>query len=949
MKYVFLLLLATLVAFSSASASEDVENVIQGVFKAFSISVDVKTCVKDADSFGVALEESVELFEKKQVSLAVDRFAVSLHMFSQSVKDCQVPTLATKVEQLAKLFGISKIKYLDQAVQIVVKSTNLYDAVEKLFNDYKNKDTTSFGYDLQALIQNINQLVNCTTRGCQLMEKILEDAAQIAIDYAPCKQALEDVANDMDHFAYKQDKTLDTVGRLDKTLHDLSGAIAQCHVEDLAKFIGDQATKLGADGKVTVHWTGIFINDVNIITEIVDLANDWKNGNYAAAAGDVTQLLAKVHQSACTTTACYTVDGILRALGLVAQDMGSCKTDLEKAVTQFEAAASSMRSYNYHGVIQNMGAALNELAQGIKECHLPEISALIEEEAKRISGASVQIGGTVKIIVNDADIFQDIYGAIMAFEQKDWGTFGMRLGSLLQRMQQTSCTTEGCYILEGLLQSMQIVASDMGECKADLVAAVGLFNDGVSSFKSKDYRNAVTNFATGLDKIAIAVADCHLTESSQFIQTEAEKLHLGNVSWLGKAVKIVVYGADVYEDVFDTVMAFEHKDLSAAGQSLGDLLSKLHISNCTEPACVVLDALVKSLQAVAGDYTMCKGDLTTAMDNFQNMSTNFQAKNYLAAVKSLSRGLDEIALAVRACNVQELSTILTAAANSLGFHDIKAIGDITHILVDGSNIYDELFQAVMSFERKDYHGFGDDLGNAIMGILSWRSKSGCDSKACYFVSGMMQAFNILEGNIKQCEADLEGSFHSFETAVKVLVRHESMKDASNMKRLPGHVQWDDVNATPEMFIYGTESFKTPSFRANGWGSWWDSAKKAFKTIEKNVKQDIKKDWAKLEGMFSHHSDDGIVKEGLSDMAKGLDQLAHAVEDCEVEQLVKVMTALAAKLGVPVAGWLSEAFNIIINGAQIYDDVYNAVMDYEAHNYFGMGYEVAKLAIKLVEM
>jgi len=87
----------------------------------------------------------------------------------------------------------------------------------------------------------------------------------------------------------------------------------------------------------------------------------------------------------------------------------------------------------------------------------------------------------------------------------------------------------------------------------------------------------------------------------------------------------------------------------------------------------------------------------------------------------------------------------------------------------------------------------------------------------------------------------------------------------------------------------------------------------------------------------------LIKEGIRDVGRGVNDLANSVADCHMAELAEILTKLAAELGLEAeVKWVEELLKIFINGVAIEREVANAFEDWADGNWPGFGYNVAKL-------
>merc|ERR1712203_757826 len=127
-------------------------------------------------------------------------------------------------------------------------------------------------------------------------------------------------------------------------------------------------------------------------------------------------------------------------------------------------------------------------------------------------------------------------------------------------------------------------------------------------------------WAAGLNDVAKSVSACGVATELAYIEHEAQVLGLGNLTVLDNVAKVIVHGADFYEDLYAAVVAIENKDYRSAGEYLGKVMDQLskwttgHL--CTSPVCYVVSGVLQYLADMEGDFGACKCDFQDAWGNF---------------------------------------------------------------------------------------------------------------------------------------------------------------------------------------------------------------------------------------------------------------------------------------------------------------------------------------------
>jgi len=92
-----------------------------------------------------------------------------------------------------------------------------------------------------------------------------------------------------------------------------------------------------------------------------------------------------------------------------------------------------------------------------------------------------------------------------------------------------------------------------------------------------------------------------------------------------------------------------------------------------------------------------------------------------------------------------------------------------------------------------------------------------------------------------------------------------------------------------------------------------------------------------------------ISAGVGDIGKGIEDLAHSVSDCHLEDLLDILTKLATKLGTkPEIEVVEEILKILIDGVQIEEEIASALEDYADQNWAGFGYNLIKLIKTLLK-
>jgi hypothetical protein len=361
--------------------------------------------------------------------------------------------------------------------------------------------------------------------------------------------------------------------------------------------------------------------------------------------------------------ACKLVDGALKILGIVADDLsGACATDLEGAVAGLKAGAAAFEGKNYTGGVKLMAGGLDLFAKAVggDACDLKGVAAVVASVAPKLEAAIVkEIGGAVSVIVGSADVFDELYQAAMALSRGDLVTFGEQIGLLLQRLRASGCTSKACDVLEGLLSALQLEAGDYSKCYADIDTSFEKFVSGVSALEAKEWTTGVADLGVGLEGLAHAVSGCGIPQLATILENVATKLGAATVATaIGKAEQVLVDGADIIDDLAQAQADWGAKNYAAFGADLGQLAQDVSATGCTSWVCKLAQGILSQFDIYFSDLTACEADITVAMANFTNGANLWTSKNYGGAVNDFAAGLNIVAKAVTDCGIkQELDSL----------------------------------------------------------------------------------------------------------------------------------------------------------------------------------------------------------------------------------------------------------------------------------------------------
>jgi hypothetical protein len=596
------------------------------------------------------------------------------------------------------------------------------------------------------------------------------DASQCVSDSTGAANHFRDFAEDYKTKSYEQ-----AIAALSSGFSALSSSISDCGIPQVqhafdAMALATKFAKISAKlGKLD-----------SIIVGASELVHDVESIATAAASGDSTQIgnsigtflndWSQVTGGCGDHKGCALVGGLLRIIQEVATDIKPCEAALAPAVTKFEAAEASWDAKDYKAAVASMAASLDVLATALKQesCGVPRIATLIGNLSPKLQKAVVKVedSGAVKILVESADIYDDVYRMVQAIKTKDFTTVGMELGNLLRVLRASGCSTKACTVLEGLMASMQLELESFDSCMKDADRAWDNLAYAQQDFKNKNYKGGVQQLGHGVVALADSIKDCNIPQVAQVAENMFTKLNdNAAANMIGEVVQVLVNGADITLDLNSAVLDFGGKNWAGFGADLGNLAQAISSTKCNSVACKIVEGLLNAAGTAFQNLEACENDLKKAVAGFTEGAQSFQKKDYRDGLKNWAKALNTVSTAVSACGISQELSYMEQEANVMGLANVTAVAGFERdvsILIHGSEFYSHFFQTLVDFKQHDYRSVGNDLQTVMADLSSWTGKHACESDFCYVVVGVLQflgGFN--KGSIKECQNDFKTAYADF--------------------------------------------------------------------------------------------------------------------------------------------------------------------------------------------
>jgi len=308
------------------------------------------------------------------------------------------------------------------------------------------------------------------------------------------------------------------------------------------------------------------------------------------------------------------------------------------------------------------------------------------------------------------------------------------------------------------------------------------------SLQQQQRAAALKDVGDALKSLGDSVQGCGVPKIGAALEKAATQLHADGVaSFIGKAVRLLVTGADVTPDIQKIIADSESGNWAGLGHDLGVLSSWITNTGCNSFVCRLVEGILQEADMALTDLRPCEAALREAEGVFSQGAAQFKDGHYETAVKYWASALNDVAQGVETCGLAQQLQYIQQEANVLGLGNVTILGQVAQILVHGANFYEEFYQVIVDMEKHDYRGAGANMGKVMNDLSEWTKGHLCTSDVCYIVNGMFEYLGDLESDIKACKSDFVEVWGNLSDAYRVMIDHNRNSiafshDASNIKQ-----------------------------------------------------------------------------------------------------------------------------------------------------------------------
>merc|ERR1719149_440750 len=155
-----------------------------------------------------------------------------------------------------------------------------------------------------------------------------------------------------------------------------------------------------------------------------------------------------------------------------------------------ESAVSDFKRKSWGSGVSDLASAISLTAKAVSDCGVSDLAKILEDTATKLGDSSLatEIGDVSSILVEGADVTDQLSKTAADFNSKNYNALGSDLSQLSTMLASTKCHSIVCKVVEGLLNMAGVAYQDLQSCETDLRAAETNFITGSQDFKSKKIR-----------------------------------------------------------------------------------------------------------------------------------------------------------------------------------------------------------------------------------------------------------------------------------------------------------------------------------------------------------------------------------------------------------------------------------------------------------------------------
>eukprot|EP00003_Mantamonas_plastica_P025474 TRINITY_DN4_c0_g2_i1.p1 TRINITY_DN4_c0_g2~~TRINITY_DN4_c0_g2_i1.p1 ORF type:complete len:743 (-),score=285.52 TRINITY_DN4_c0_g2_i1:1999-4227(-) len=739
-----------------SGCTSDACKVASGLLDAVALVIeDIKPCETELETTFASLKTALSDWESQKYVQATHELSQALLNFQSSLQSCGLNDFAKLIDSEARALNHSNIN-VEGAVSVLVNDVEFASDIAKLASDAASESWPQVGQDLGALILDL-QRSSCQSDACSIVISLASELQIVIQDLGQCKDDLDTSFSDFKGAVsdFQSKNYISAVKGLATGLDSIAESVKDCQLEKMAQILVTESAKLKLGNISEVNnIVSILVKDADVYDAIFGAVSDASQSNWAGFGGKIGNLVNDLQLTEhCSSPMCQIIEALLESMEVVGADLsGQCATDLENSWDDLKSALTDFKSKNWRDGLKKAASTLHDIGSALNDCNLSQLALIVQKAATQLGASNVTwISGDIKILISGGDIVDDLLDIGKDFGSDDYSAVGQSLGDLITRIGTFKCSTPVCVILNGILEELQIVVTNLKACESDIGAAYTDFENLVHNFHGHHYGDGLKDLANGLYKVADGIQACQLPELADKLNAQAQQLGISQVKKVDNIIHIASGGAAIYEEIFAAVSAFESHNFRSFGNNLGKAFLKLMTMSskfgCSqdEEICTLVQGALQGLNLIQ-DLKKCKADLKAVKTDFEAAFADFRKDHALspaggeeveeffwsrkrrrehrevkAGLKELGQALDATRNAIVDCDLEQFAELIAKLVAKLGGATgfIGWLEEAFKIIVEGVNIFDHIKALVHAFEQrpKNWLGIGFNIAELVKELV----------------------------------------------------------------------------------------------------------------------------------------------------------------------------------------------------------------------------------------
>jgi len=327
-------------------------------------------------------------------------------------------------------------------------------------------------------------------------------------------------------------------------------------------------------------------------------------------------------------------------------------------------------------------------------------------------------------------------------------------------------------LLQVIFKLLKIDA-DPATCMSDTTGMATNFKDFSTEFEAKNYEAAVASLSSAFSGLSSSISGCGVPSVVHKFDALALATKFATIATKLDTIDSIMIGAsELVLDVKALATAAKSGDENAIAQAINQFLNDWSqvTGGCGDhKGCALVGGVLRIIQEVAKDIKPCEDALLPAVTQMEQAVASFKDKKYETAVKDIALSLESISLTLKneSCGLTRVADLIGKLSPKLASAVVK-IEDKVQVIVGFADVYDDIYQLVQAIETGDWQHVGEELAN----LLHVLRASGCTSKACMVLEGLMASAQKELENFDACMGDADAAWANMENGMSDFENHK---------------------------------------------------------------------------------------------------------------------------------------------------------------------------------